>query len=135
VCDSSDPIDTPCPNYVDGKIVGGLYNEPQHLTQAQLFTITAIQNNRTFRSPYSIPTGACDSDIIAKITLPSLDYTKYGKFITDQGSSIQLNTRAYFGPVDLDRFTIKLIDNNGNLINLNNRDWSFTLRVEQMYQF
>jgi hypothetical protein len=135
VCDSSDPIDKPCPNYVDGKIVGGLYNEPQHLTQAQLFTITAIQNNRTFRSPYSIPTGACDSDIIAKITLPSLDYTKYGKFITDQGSSLQLNTRAYFGPVDLDRFTIKLIDNNGNLINLNNRDWSFTLRVEQMYQF
>ena len=94
-----------------------------------------VKNNRTFRSPYSIPTGPSDSDILAKITLPSLDYSKFGKFIPDNGGSLQLNSRAYFGPVDLDRFTIKLIDNNGNLVNLNNRDWSFTLRVEQLYQY
>ena len=137
VCDSSGskPGDEVQPSYYNGEVVGGIYPEPQHLTQAQLYTIAAIKNNRTFRSPYSIPTGPSDSDILAKITLPQLDFTKFGKFIPDNGGSLQLNTRAYFGPVDLDRFTIKLIDNNGNLVNLNNRDWSFTLRVEQLYQY
>ena len=137
VCDSSGskPGDEVQPSYYNGQVVGGIYQDPQHLTQAQLYTIAAIKNNRTFRSPYSIPTGPSDSDILAKITLPSLDYSKFGKFIPDNGGSLQLNTRAYFGPVDLDRFTIKLIDNNGNLVNLNNRDWSFTLRVEQLYQY
>ena len=137
VCDSSGskPGDEVQPSYYNGEVVGGIYPEPQHLTQAQLYTIAAIKNNRTFRSPYSIPTGPSDSDILAKITLPSLDFSKFGKFIPDNGGSLQVNTRAYFGPVDLDRFTIKLIDNNGNLVNLNNRDWSFTLRVEQLYQY
>ncbi|MHA2082345.1 MAG: hypothetical protein ACXABD_01190 [Candidatus Thorarchaeota archaeon] len=137
VCDSSGskPGDEVQPSYYNGQVVGGIYQDPQHLTQAQLYTIAAIKNNRTFRSPYSVPTGPSDSDILAKITLPSLDYSKFGKFIPDNGGSLQLNTRAYFGPVDLDRFTIKLIDNNGNLVNLNNRDWSFTLRVEQLYQY
>ena len=137
VCESSGskPDDDVQPSYYNGEVVGGIYQDPQHLTQAQLYTIAAIKNNRTFRSPYSIPTGPSDSDILAKITLPSLDYSKFGKFIPDNGGSLQLNTRAYFGPVDLDRFTIKLIDNNGNLVNLNNRDWSFTLRVEQLYQY
>ena len=137
VCDSSGtkPGDEVQLSYYNGEVVGGIYKEPQHLTQAQLYTIAAIKNNRSFRSPYSIPTGPSDSDILAKITLPSLDHSKFGKFILDNGGSLQLNTRAYFGPVDLDRFTIKLIDNNGNLVNLNNRDWSFTLRVEQLYQY
>ena len=135
VCDTKGAIDEPQDYYVNGEIVGGIYKDPQHLTQAQLYTIASIKNNRTFRSPYSVPTGPSDSDILAKIILPDLEYKNYGKYITGYGSSLELNTRAYFGPVDLDRFTIKLIDNNGNLINLNNRDWSFTLRVEQLYQF
>ena len=137
VCESSESKlgDEVQPSYYNGEVVGGIYPDPQHLTQAQLYTIAAIKNNRTFRSPYSIPTGPSDSDILAKITLPSLDFSKFGKFIPENSGSLQVNSRAYFGPVDLDRFTIKLIDNNGNLVNLNNRDWSFTLRVEQLYQY
>lgn len=133
VCESNEAVD---PFVVDGVVEGGIYDDPQHLTRAQLYTIASIKNNRTFRSPYSIPTGPSDSDILAKITLPNfVDLKKFGQFITDHGSSLSLNSRAYFGPVDLDRLTIKLLDNHGNLVNLNNRDWSFTLRVEQLYQF
>jgi len=118
-----------------GEVIGGLYAEPQTLTQAQLYTIASIKSNRTFISRYSVPTGPTNPDILAKITLPTLTTADYGKFITAHGSSLELSERAYFGPVDLERFTIRLLDNNGELMNLNNRDWSFSLCAEQLYQF
>ena len=44
--------------------------------------------------------------------------------------------RRYFGPVTLDKFGIKLLDDNGNLVNLTwSQNWSFTLAVEQLYQY
>lgn len=129
VCDQSDAN-------IAEDVSGGDINIGRNLTQKQLYTIDSIKRNRTHRSPYSIPTGPVDSDILAKITLPSsVDQTKFGHWINEHGGVLSQNTRAYFGPVDLDRFTIKLLDNHGNQVNLNNRDWSFTLRVEQLYQF
>ena len=43
--------------------------------------------------------------------------------------------RRYFGPVTLEKLCIKLIDPFGNLLNLHGHNWSFTLAVEQLYQY
>ena len=40
-------------------------------------------------------------------------------------------TREYFSPVDIKRLTIKLYDEYGRIIDLNNMDWSFTLAIEK----
>ena len=51
------------------------------------------------------------------------------------GNSLMVNKRAYFGPVSIERLRVRLVDNRGNLINLNGRDWSITLKVKQLYQY
>ena len=56
-------------------------------------------------------------------------------WITSSGTALGSNNRNYFGPVDITRLGVKLIDPYGNTVSLNNRDWSFSLLVEKMYQY
>ena len=74
-------------------------------------------------------------NIITRINLAELqaDYGVY-QVSSDPGLSTQLNrTREYFGPVDLQRLHISLIDEFGRIIDLNNMDWSITLAFELLY--
>jgi len=74
-------------------------------------------------------------DIIARINLTSIQQTN-GVYQSgqDDGSSIQINRqRNYFGPVDIERLEIKLIDEFGRIIDLNNMDWSMALTMECYY--
>ena len=40
--------------------------------------------------------------------------------------------RNYFGPVNIQRMTVKLVSDRGNLVDLNNANWSFSLICEQL---
>lgn len=52
----------------------------------------------------------------------------------DDGLSTQLNRkRSYFGPVDIEKLEIKLLDEYGKILNLNNMDWSMVLTMECIY--
>ena len=51
------------------------------------------------------------------------------------GEDLHANERSYFGPVDIERMRVKLMDDKGNLVNLHGVDWSFTLIIEQLYQY
>jgi len=42
-------------------------------------------------------------------------------------------TREYYGPVDIQRLTIKLQDEYGRIIDINNMDWSFTVTFKKLY--
>ncbi len=46
-------------------------------------------------------------------------------------ASLANKTRTYTGPVDIKKLTIKLYDEYGRIIDLNNTDWSFTLEFEK----
>lgn len=74
-------------------------------------------------------------DIIARINLTSIQQTN-GVYQSgqDDGSSIQINRqRNYFGPVDIERLDIKLIDEYGRIVDLNNMDWSMAITMECYY--
>jgi hypothetical protein len=60
---------------------------------------------------------------------------KIGDFYIEFGSSLQINKRLYFGPVNIERLRIKLLDDKGNVINLNGVDWSVTFVSENLYQY
>ena len=71
-------------------------------------------------------------DILAKI------YMLDGKFNlnidnTPDTFSNHTKIRKYFGPVDITRLEIKILDEYGNVIDLNNMDFSFSLEVSQKY--
>ena len=41
--------------------------------------------------------------------------------------------RSYFGPVNIKRLHIKLMDEMGRIVDLNNNDFSFSIQIEQLY--
>jgi hypothetical protein len=107
---------------------------PRTLTQSQLYTINEIIKNRKTTSANYRSKAPCNSDTFALIPI------KYGGLNTgdlycDFSGSLQDNKRVYFGPVNIDRMRIKLLDDKGNVLNLNGHDWCFTLISENLYQY
>ena len=58
-----------------------------------------------------------------------------GSIYVDFSGQLQENKRTYFGPVDIERMRVKLLDDKGNTLNLNGANWSFTLLSENLYQY
>jgi hypothetical protein len=45
------------------------------------------------------------------------------------------NKRIYFGPVNIDRLKLTLLDDRGNIVDLHGGDWNVTLISENLYQY
>ena len=110
-----------------------LPSAPRTLTQAQIYTINEIIKNRnktiSFRS--KAPTNS-DTFAIIPIKYGSMST---GQLYTELSGQFQDNKRVYFGPVDIDRLRIRLLDDKGNIVNLHGGDWSVTLISENLYQY
>ena len=57
-----------------------------------------------------------------------------GDSIVEFGGTLQNQERQYFGPVNIQRLSIKLVSDRGNVVDLNNANWSFSLICEQLYK-
>ena len=105
---------------------------PRTLTQSQIYTLNQIlkNNERTTNHRAKAPT---NSDTFAVI--PIKGGLILGQLYTDFGGSLQNFKRQYFGPVNIDRMRVRLLDDKGNLLNLNGLEWSITLICELLYQY
>jgi len=116
-----------------GKIEQILPSAPRTLTQAQIYTINEIIKNRSktisFRA--KAPT---NSDTFAIIPIKYGSITT-GDLYTEISGQFQDNKRIYFGPVDIDRLRISLLDDRGNIVDLHGADWCITLISENLYQY
>ena len=116
-----------------GKIQQILSSAPRTLTQAQIYTINEIIKNRnktiSFRS--KAPT---NSDTFAIIPIKYGSMTT-GQLYTELSGQFQDNKRVYFGPVNIDRLRIRLLDDKGNNVDLHGADWCVTIISENLYQY
>ena len=72
-------------------------------------------------------------DILARISLaPLLSTITQGTSLADQFNPGDF-VRNYFGPVDIEKLHITVVDEFGRVIDLNNSDYTFTLKIEQIY--
>jgi hypothetical protein len=106
----------------------------KNVTQAQLYSINQILQNR--KAPKQRNYGTTSSDIIALLPLDinlttTSSYTPYMVY----GVNIAINERKYFGPVNISRMKVRLVDDKGNTVNLNGNDWSLSLIVNELYQY
>lgn len=102
---------------------------PRLLTQAQLYTANEILLNRSDEKER--PTAPNNSNIFGIITLPlNIDEREYGISSFDIAFK-----RHYFGPVNIDRLKVSLLDDKGNILNLGGRDWFFSIKATELYQF
>jgi hypothetical protein len=130
-------------------------SSPRQLTQAQLYTANEILFNRTTFSNKTF--GPSSADVLALIPLAgigalrtklaynldalgnvestNLANSQFSQPYIALATGLEANERTYFGPVNLDRLRVRLLDDKGNLVNLNDVDWSFSLIIQQLYQY
>jgi hypothetical protein len=71
-----------------------------------------------------------NKNILARISLQT------GNFQTTSSKnnlSIISYPRQYFGPVDIQKINVQLLDEYGRILNLNNMDFSFCLSFQAVY--
>ena len=73
------------------------------------------------------------SDVFGVIPMKLSGLTN-GQSVVEFGGTLQNQERQYFGPVNLKRMSIKLVSDRGNIVDLNNANWSFSLICEQLYK-
>jgi hypothetical protein len=119
------------------------------VTGNKIFTGTTLTNNtqNTAKQIYSanqilnakVPTakiyssGPFIQDIFALLPLNTSNLAP-GSVYIDNGSGLAKQNRLYFGPVNISRMTIKLINDRGDVVDLNGSDWSCSLECDQLYQ-
>jgi len=70
-----------------------------------------------------------DPNILARISVKG----SYFSLVMENDFSIVTEPRQYFGPVDIQRIRIRLLDDYGRIIDLNNTDYSFCLNFKVLY--
>lgn len=131
-------------NTSNGLLIAGKYegdsttqiilpSAPRTLTQSQIYTINEINKSRSNTTNYlsKAPTSA---DVLGILPIKTVGLST-GALIVEFSGSVQDNVRTYFGPVDIDRMCVKLLDDKGNILNLNGNDWCVTLICECLYQY
>jgi hypothetical protein len=106
---------------------------PRALTQSQVYTINEINKNRARNTNYLMK-APTNSDVLALIPVKTSG-TEIGQLLVDLTSPLQEHVRTYFGPVNIDRMCIRLLDDRGNVLNMNGADWCVTLLCECLYQY
>jgi hypothetical protein len=105
-------------------------------TSRQLYSMNQKLNARNHTSqlqnPYQTTFGPHSQDIFGIIPAPKPGLN-IGQMYIEFGGTLQNQDRAYFGPVNIRRMTVRLLTDKGNVLNLNNSDWSFSLIVQQLY--
>lgn len=131
---------------VNGLLIGGKYQHdytstqialpsaPRTYTNAQLDSINSANNNNNNLTNYlcKAPTS---SDILALIPVKTSTGVPTGSLLVEFSGSLQNNTRTYFGPVNIERLNVKLLNDKGNVLNLNGNDWCVSLIAECLYQY
>ncbi len=131
---------------LNGLLIGGKYENdytntqivlpsaPRTLTNAQLYTINSINSNNNNLTNFlaKAPTSA---DILAIVPVKTSTGVPTGSLLVDFSGSLQDSGRTYFGPVNIDRLAVKLLDDKGNILNLNGNDWCVTIVAECLYQY
>ena len=94
-------------------------------------TINSDNNaNASITKTYSDPPYL--KDLFALIALKPSSL-KRGEIFAEFGGALQENERKYFGPVNIKKMSVQLMNDRGDIIDLHGANWSFSLIAEYLY--
>jgi hypothetical protein len=123
--------------YVCNPATGTMVVKSQaNMTQSQIYAdnqklISRSAQKRAAQKSYS--NGPFVKDIFGLIPIKTSGFTP-GSVYVEFGGTLQNQERTYFGPVNIHRMTIKLLTDRGDLVDLNNANWSFSFVCETLYR-
>jgi hypothetical protein len=118
---------------VTGEIINsGIPTGQNNLTQNQLYSLNQIINTQN-QNRGAVNSGPFVKDMFALIPVKTSGMTP-GSIFVEFGGTLQNQERMYFGPVNINRLNVKLINDRGDTVDLNGANWSIQLVCEQLYQ-
>jgi len=114
-------------------------NTGNNLTQKQLYAAQEVINsitsytttNSNQKNYYS--SGPFAKNVFALLPMKIAGLDNNAVYV-DYGGTLQNQERTYFGPVNIHRMTVKLVNDKGEVVDLNGANWSFSFICEQLYQ-
>jgi len=104
--------------------------ENTNLSSKQLYAMNQVlEARRTKEKSYSA--GPVMRDVFALVPL-KLSGLAFGSTYMEFGGTLQNQDRKYFGPVRIQKLSVKLMNDKGDVVNLNGGNWSFTIICEIM---
>ena len=70
-----------------------------------------------------------EKNILAKIPVAVDNF----QVLFDNNSDLISKKREYFGPIDISKFSVKILDHYGEVVDINNMNYSFTLELDVAY--
>ena len=101
-----------------------------NVTNHQIYSLNqTLQSNVNQIKTYS--SGPFIKDLFGLIPIkPGTNGTYYIEF----GGTLQNQERVYFGPVNIRKMTIQLLNDRGDIVDLNGSNWAFSFICEQLYR-
>lgn len=100
---------------------------------SKYFTLAIDDFNNNHLNDFVVNSSSANLQNDAFAIIPLKDINPPIPYV-DYDSNLEIFKRTYFGPVNISKLKITLYNDRGNIVNLNQQDWSFTLIVEQMYK-
>jgi hypothetical protein len=104
----------------------------QGLTVKQVYSIEQILATQN-KAKDVMNAGPFIKDMFALLPIKASG-AETGSIYVEFGGTLQQQERVYFGPVNVNRLSVKLINDKGDVVDLNGANWSFQLVCEQLYQ-
>ncbi len=104
----------------------------RQFTQAEIYSINEKINsqnevNNRKKSPNN-------SNVFAVIHLPNTNNKTIALSYSGLFNEI-MNERKYFAPCNIEKLKISLLDDKGNTVNLHGHNWSFSMIIDEIYQY
>ena len=116
-----------------------IFNPPTtNLTENQIYAANEIANAQSNTdsigssiSTKSYGSGPFVKDVFGLVPIKTSGLAN-GSTYVEFGGTLQNQERSYFGPVNIQRMSVRLVNDRGELVDLNNANWSFSLICEQL---
>jgi hypothetical protein len=114
-------------------IADGTSNTPgaNRLSANQTYAANEILNAKKNKTS-QISNGPFVRDIFGLIPVKTAGLQPGSSYV-EFGGTLQIQERLYFGPVNIRRMSVKLLNDKGSVLDLNGVNWSFSLIAEQLY--
>ena len=109
-------------------------NTGVNLTKNQIIAQQVISDEKaTLKKVKQYAKGPFTKDVFALVPLKLAGLPNNSVYV-ESGGTLQDQERTYFGPVNISRMTVKLVNDKGEIVNLNGANWSFSFICEQLYK-
>jgi len=95
-----------------------------------MYLVVNEYNNNVLDGFYAAFTSSIlNKNILARISLQGSVFN----YLSKDNFNLTTTPRQYFGPVDIQKLQVQLLDEYGRILNLNNMDYSFCLSFQTVY--